>query len=63
MAETCLIGEITSIMDSVVLTQEIMITLAVMGVAIMMFISNIVRVDVVGIIMVVALPLLNIIET
>jgi di/tricarboxylate transporter len=49
-------------MDSVVLTQEIMITLAVMGVAIMMFISNIVRVDVVGIIMVVALPMLNIIE-
>ncbi len=49
-------------MDGVVLTQEIIVTLAVMAAAIIMFISNVVRVDVVGIIMVVALPLLNIIE-
>ena len=49
-------------MEGVVFTQDIGVTLAVMGVAILLFITNAVRVDVVGIIMVVALPLLNIIE-
>lgn len=49
-------------MDSVIFTQEIAITLAVMGVAIALFITNAVRVDVVGLIMVVALPLLNIVD-
>jgi len=49
-------------MEGVVFTQEIGLTLAVMAVAIVLFITNAVRVDVVGIIMVVTLPLLNIIE-
>lgn len=49
-------------MESVVLNSEIVITLGVMGVAIILFITNAVRVDVVGIIMIVALPLLKIIE-
>jgi di/tricarboxylate transporter len=49
-------------MEGVVFTQEIGVTLAVMAVAIVLFITNAVRVDVVGIIMVVTLPLLNIIE-
>ena len=49
-------------MEGAVFTQEIGVTLAVMAVAIILFITNAVRVDVVGIIMVVALPLLNIIE-
>jgi di/tricarboxylate transporter len=49
-------------MQEVVFTQDICITLAVMAIAIVLFITNVVRVDVVGIIMVVALPLLNIIE-
>ncbi|MFC1827720.1 SLC13 family permease [Thermodesulfobacteriota bacterium] len=49
-------------MEGAVFTQEIGITLAVMAVAIILFITNAVRVDVVGIIMVVTLPLLNIIE-
>ena len=49
-------------MQEVLFTQEIGITLAVMAVAIILFITNAVRVDVVGIIMVVALPLLGIVE-
>jgi di/tricarboxylate transporter len=49
-------------MEVAVFTQEIGITLAVMAVAIVLFITNVVRVDVVGIIMVVSLPLLNIVE-
>ena len=49
-------------MEGVVFTQEIGLTLAVMAVAIILFITNAVRVDVVGIIMVVTLPLLNIVE-
>jgi len=49
-------------MQEIVFTPDIGITLAVMTAAIIMFITNVVRVDVVGIIMVVALPLLNIIE-
>lgn len=49
-------------MEGVIFTQEIGLTLAVMTVAIVLFITNAVRVDVVGIIMVVALPLLNIVE-
>ena len=49
-------------MEGVVFTQEIGVTLAVMAVAILLFITNAVRVDVVGIIMVVTLPLLNIVE-
>ena len=49
-------------MQEVVFTQDIGVTLAVMAVAIVLFITNVVRVDVVGIIMVVALPLLNIID-
>ncbi len=49
-------------MEGVIFTQEIGLTLAVMAVAIVLFITNAVRVDVVGIIMVVALPLLNIVE-
>ncbi|MFC1512897.1 SLC13 family permease [Thermodesulfobacteriota bacterium] len=49
-------------MDNVIFTQEIGMTLAVMGFAIVLFITNAVRVDVVGLIMVVALPLLNIVE-
>jgi di/tricarboxylate transporter len=49
-------------MEGAVFTQEIGITLAVMSVAIILFITNAVRVDVVGIIMVVTLPLLNIVE-
>ena len=49
-------------MEGVVFTQEIGVTLAVMAVAIILFITNAVRVDVVGIIMVVALPLLNIVD-
>jgi di/tricarboxylate transporter len=49
-------------MEGLVFTQEIGVTLAVMAVAIILFITNAVRVDVVGIIMVVTLPLLNIIE-
>jgi di/tricarboxylate transporter len=49
-------------MQEVVFTQQIGITLALMTVAIVLFITNAVRVDVVGIIMVVALPLLNIVE-
>jgi len=49
-------------MEAVVLNPEIGITLGVMGVAIILFITNAVRVDVVGIIMIVALPLLKIIE-
>jgi len=50
-------------MEGAVFTQEIGITLAVMAVAIILFITNAVRVDVVGIIMVVSLPLLNIIDS
>lgn len=49
-------------MEGLIFTQEIGLTLAVMAVAIVLFITNAVRVDVVGIIMVVALPLLNIVE-
>ncbi len=49
-------------MQEVVFTQEIGVTMAVMAVAITLFITNAVRVDVVGIIMVVTLPLLNIVE-
>lgn len=49
-------------MQEILFTQEIGITLAVMAFAVLLFITNAVRVDVVGIIMVVALPLLNIIE-
>jgi di/tricarboxylate transporter len=49
-------------MQEVLFTQEIGVTLAVMAVAIILFITNAVRVDVVGIIMVVTLPLLNIID-
>jgi di/tricarboxylate transporter len=49
-------------MQEAVFTQEIGITLALMAVAIVLFITNAVRVDVVGIIMVVALPLLHIVE-
>ena len=49
-------------MQEAIFTQEIGITLALMTVAIALFITNAVRVDVVGIIMVVALPLLNIVE-
>ncbi len=49
-------------MEGVIFTQEIGVTLAVMAVAIILFITNAVRVDVVGIIMVVSLPLLNIID-
>jgi di/tricarboxylate transporter len=49
-------------MEGAVFTQEIGVTLAVMSVAIILFITNAVRVDVVGIIMVVTLPLLNIVE-
>ncbi len=45
-----------------IFTHQIGMTLAVMAVAILLFITNAVRVDVVGIIMVVALPLLNIID-
>ena len=49
-------------MEGAVFTQEIGVTLAVMAVAIILFITNAVRVDVVGIIMVVALPMLKIVE-
>ena len=49
-------------MQEALFTQEIGITLALMTVAVALFITNAVRVDVVGIIMVVALPLLNIVE-
>ena len=49
-------------MEGAVFTQEIGLTLAVMAVAIILFITNAVRVDVVGIIMIVSLPLLNIVE-
>ena len=49
-------------MQEALFTSEIGITLALMAVAIALFITNAVRVDVVGIIMIVALPLLNIIE-
>ena len=49
-------------MQEAVFTQEIGVTLALMTVAIVLFITNAVRVDVVGIIMVVALPLLHIVE-
>lgn len=49
-------------MQEVVFTQDIGVTLAVMAVAILLFVTNAVRVDVVGIIMVVVLPLLNIID-
>ena len=49
-------------MQEAVFTQEIGITLSLMAVAMALFITNAVRVDVVGIIMVVALPLLNIVE-
>ena len=49
-------------MQEVVFTQEIGVTMAVMAVAITLFITNAVRVDVVGIIMIVTLPLLNIVE-
>ena len=49
-------------MEGVVFNQEIAITLGAMTVAIILFITNAVRVDVVGIIMVVALPLLKIID-
>lgn len=49
-------------MEGVIFTQEIGLTLAVMTVAIILFITNAVRVDVVGIIMIVTLPLLNIID-
>jgi di/tricarboxylate transporter len=48
--------------QEVVFTHEIGIVLALMAVAIVLFITNAVRVDVVGIIMVVALPLLKIVE-
>jgi di/tricarboxylate transporter len=48
-------------MQEALFTQEIGVTLAVMVVAIVLFITNAVRVDVVGIIMVVTLPLLGII--
>jgi di/tricarboxylate transporter len=49
-------------MQEAFFTQEIGLTLAVMAVAIILFITNAVRVDVVGIIMVVTLPLLNIVD-
>ncbi len=49
-------------MQEFVFTQEIGITMAVMAVAITLFITNAVRVDVVGIIMIVTLPLLNIVD-
>ncbi len=49
-------------MEGVVFTHQIGMTLAVMAIAIILFITNVVRVDVVGLIMVVALPLLNIID-
>jgi di/tricarboxylate transporter len=49
-------------MQEALFTSEIGITLALMAVAIALFITNAVRVDIVGIIMIVALPLLNIIE-
>lgn len=49
-------------MESIVFTQDIGLTLAVMAVAILLFVTNAVRVDVVGIIMVVTLPLLNIVD-
>ena len=50
------------LMQEALFSQEIGITLVVMAVAIILFITNAVRVDVVGIIMVVLLPLLNIVE-